>query len=107
VTVSVLPSAVSAFRSGVGGNIDTGIFGAYAIDGNGLMGADVAESETEHALVTATSELVVLADASKFARRGPIRLATAGQVSVLITDSTAPPGPLEALRAQGVEVIQC
>jgi DeoR family transcriptional regulator, aga operon transcriptional repressor len=87
--------------------IDKGIFGAYAIDRNGLMGADVAESQTDRTLVTAASELVVVADASKFARRGPIRLANASQISALITDLAAPPEPLAALRAQGVEVIQC
>lgn len=87
--------------------IDKAIFGAYAIDGNGLMGADIAESETERALVTSTPELIVLADASKFARRGPILLARASQLSVLITDTSAPPKPLAALRAKGVEVVQC
>lgn len=87
--------------------IDIAMFGAYAIDKKGIMGADLAESETERALVNASLNLVVLADSSKFDRRGPIRLASANRISTLITDSDAPVDSLAALEEQGVTILRC
>ncbi len=87
--------------------IDRAIFSAYAIDEEGLMGAQVEETETDRALLRAAEHLVVLADHTKFRRTGPIRLAPMSEVKTLITDSTAPRGTLDSFSARGVTVITC
>jgi DeoR/GlpR family transcriptional regulator of sugar metabolism len=88
-------------------NVDRAFFGAYAVDADGLMGAEFNETETDRALISAAPELVVLADSSKFSRRAPARLASASEISTLVTDSAAPAATLEALAAQGVQIITC
>ena len=88
-------------------SVDRAFFGAYAVDADGLMGAELRETETDRALIGAAAELIVLADASKFHRRGPARLAGASQIATLITDDGAPAGTLDALKNQGVQVICC
>jgi DeoR/GlpR family transcriptional regulator of sugar metabolism len=49
----------------------------------------------------------VLADGSKFRRRGPVRLASAAKISTLITDDSAPDRMLAALSRQNVDIIRC
>ena len=84
--------------------IDRMFTGAFGLDERGVTGADIAEAETDQHLMDAAGELVVLADASKFGRRGPVRLAGAGQVGTLITDDGAGAEHLAAWRAAGVTV---
>jgi DeoR/GlpR family transcriptional regulator of sugar metabolism len=88
-------------------NVDRAFYGAYAVDADGLMGAELNETETDRALISAAPELVVLADSSKFSRRAPARLASASQISTLVTDSAAPAATLDALAARGVGIVTC
>lgn len=88
-------------------NIDRVLLGAYALDADGLMGADLDQSETDRMLIAAGTRLTVLADASKFERRGPARLARPPQISTVVTDSGAPAPVLQALADQGVDVVVC
>ncbi|HUA43335.1 MAG TPA: DeoR/GlpR family DNA-binding transcription regulator [Streptosporangiaceae bacterium] len=88
-------------------NVDRAFYGAYAVDADGLMGAEFNETETDRALISAAPELVVLADSSKFSRRAPARLASATEISTLVTDAAAPVATLDALSAQGVRIITC
>jgi DeoR/GlpR family transcriptional regulator of sugar metabolism len=87
--------------------VDRAFFGAYAVGPEGVLGAEVAETETDRSLVAATPELIVLADSSKFARRGPSRLVKPAQIKVLITDTDAPADQVLSLEHQGVRIIQC
>jgi DeoR/GlpR family transcriptional regulator of sugar metabolism len=87
--------------------VDRAFYGAYAVDADGLMGAELNETETDRALISAAPELVVLADSSKFSRRAPARLASASQISTLVTDSAAPAATLDALAARGVGIVTC
>lgn len=87
--------------------VDRAFFGAYAVDTDGVMGAEVAETDTDRALITAAPHLVVLADSSKFTRRGPTRLASVSDISTLVTDTGSPEDTLHRLRKQGVEIIRC
>lgn len=87
--------------------VDRAFVSAYAVGLDGLMGAEVRETETDRALIHAARELVVLADAGKFSRTGPARLAPASQIDVLITDDGAPGDVLGALSSQGVKVMTC
>jgi DeoR family transcriptional regulator of aga operon/DeoR family fructose operon transcriptional repressor len=87
--------------------IDRAMFSAYAIDEEGLMGAQVEETETDRTLLRAAHHLVVLVDHTKFMRTGPIRLAPMAEVETLVTDSLTPHHVLDSLAARGVDVITC
>lgn len=89
-------------------HIDEAFTGAFAVDPDtGLSGADVREVDTDRSLLQSARSLTVLADSSKFAHRGPVRLARVDQIGCLITDAGAPPEALDRLRQQGVEVVVC
>jgi DeoR/GlpR family transcriptional regulator of sugar metabolism len=88
-------------------NIEKAFFSAYAVDATGIMGAELNEIQTDRALISAASELVVLADSSKFARKGPARITGANEIAVLVTDDGAPAGTLRELESLGVAVITC
>jgi DeoR/GlpR family transcriptional regulator of sugar metabolism len=88
-------------------NADRAFFGAYAVDADGLMGAELNETETDRALISAAPELVVLADSSKFSRRAPARLASAADIATLVTDAGAPRPVLDGLASQGVNIVIC
>lgn len=85
--------------------VDCMFAGAFGLDADGVTGANIAEAETDRQLMSAGRRLVVLADSSKFGRRGPVRLATAAQISTLVTDDGAAGTDLEPWRAAGVEVL--
>jgi DeoR/GlpR family transcriptional regulator of sugar metabolism len=80
-------------------------FGIHAEDG--MSASNVNEAGTDRRMLASASSLVVLADSSKFGRRGPVRVATVEQISCLVTDEGAPAEALNALRRRGVEVVTC
>jgi DeoR/GlpR family transcriptional regulator of sugar metabolism len=80
--------------------------GTYGLDiEHGLTGTNMQEVETDRRLIAAASELIVLADSSKFRQIGPIRLAPIERISTLITDSGASEADLAPLRDRGINVI--
>jgi DeoR/GlpR family transcriptional regulator of sugar metabolism len=88
--------------------IDSVFMGAFGIDPDfGLSGANLGETQTDRALIGSSSRLVVLADSSKLAHRGPVRLAPIEAVSTLVTDSGADSEVVDDIRDRGVEVITC
>ncbi len=81
--------------------------GVFGIDTkNGLTGTHLQEVQTDRRIIEAARELIVLADHSKFAQLGPIRLAPLSAVSTVVTDTDAPDRDVQALRTQGITVIQ-
>jgi DeoR/GlpR family transcriptional regulator of sugar metabolism len=80
-----------------------GIYGLSARDG--LTGVDFQEVTTDRTLIASAPELVVVADHTKFGRRGVIQLAPIAAVTVVVTDVGAPASEVLALRDQGIEVI--
>jgi DeoR/GlpR family transcriptional regulator of sugar metabolism len=80
-------------------------FGIHADDG--MSASDVNEAGTDRRMLATANSLVLLADASKFGRRGPVRVASVEQISCLITDDAAPADDLDRLRERGVEVVIC
>jgi hypothetical protein len=87
-------------------HVDIAFSGAFGIDAEaGMSGANVTEAGTDRRMLQAATRLAVLVDASKFGRRGPVRLARAEQIDYLITDRAAPADALELLRTKGVEVV--
>ncbi|GJF34609.1 GntR family transcriptional regulator [Kitasatospora sp. NE20-6] len=88
--------------------IDQVFTGAFGIDlETGLTGANVREARTDRALLEAGGSLVLLADADKLGRRGPIRLAPVGRISTLVTDADAAHPVRCGLHAAGVVVVPC
>ena len=87
-------------------SVDRMFLSAFGVDQAGIAGANVSEAETDRQLIAHVSELVVLADASKFTRRGPVRLARPEQIAALLTDEEAPEETLRAFRDSGTQVTQ-
>lgn len=81
-----------------------GIYGLSVKDG--LTGADLQEVRTDRNLISAAPELIIMADHTKFTRRGVIRLAPITAASVIVTDTGAPDTEVQALRDLGIEVVQ-
>ena len=87
-------------------HVDIAFSSAYGVDAeSGLFGTNVAEAGTDRRMLEAAGELVVLADASKFGRRGPVRLAATEQIDHLVTDAGAPGPALAAFRDAGVDIL--
>ncbi len=81
--------------------------GVFGIDiKHGLTGTYLQEVQTDRQIIEVARELIVLADHSKFARLGPIRLVPLSAVSTVVTDSDTSDHDVQALRAQGITVIQ-
>jgi DeoR family transcriptional regulator of aga operon len=71
----------------------------------GLMTPDPLEAQLNALMIQVSQEVVAVADASKFHRRSLSVIAGVEKLHKLITDKSAPPEAVEALRARGVEVI--
>lgn len=88
--------------------IDQVFSGAFGIDPEiGVTGTNLSETQTDRSLASSARELVMLADHSKLAQRGPARLVPATAVTTLITDDGADPDILDRFRAVGVTVETC
>jgi DeoR family transcriptional regulator of aga operon len=71
----------------------------------GLMTPDVLEAQLNALMIEVSHEVIAVADASKFRRRSLSVIAPVERLHKLITDKSASPEVVEALRARGVEVI--
>ncbi|MBV8783274.1 MAG: DeoR/GlpR transcriptional regulator [Gammaproteobacteria bacterium] len=79
--------------------------GADAIDPElGVMTPHLAEAELNAKMIRISRQVVVLADASKLARRNISVIAKTEQIHLLITDRGAPAAAVSQLRQRGVEV---
>lgn len=88
-------------------HFDQAFYGCYGIDPEtGISGASLQESSMDRRVIAVADELVVLADATKFAQRGPVRLATVDQIATLVTEAIAPPEALTRLEERGVTVLR-
>ena len=71
----------------------------------GVIEGDPLIARAETKLLKRADKLVVLADASKFVRRGSLVVCPLPRIHALITDSAAPPEALAMLREAGVQTI--
>ena len=71
----------------------------------GVMTPDVLEAQLNALMIEVSQEVVAVADASKFGRRSLSVIAGVERLHKLVTDTSASPQAVEALRARGVEVI--
>ncbi len=66
---------------------------------------DLREAEFSRAIIEAAEQAIIAADASKYARRAPIRITDPGHIARLVTDAP-PPAPIaRLLAAAGVETV--
>ncbi|WP_375387540.1 DeoR/GlpR family DNA-binding transcription regulator [uncultured Amnibacterium sp.] len=86
-------------------NVGTAILGVDGISAaGGATTHDEVEARTNHAMVDHAQRVMVVTDGSKVGRVTLARMADPEQIDLLITDSTADPTELDALRAVGVTV---
>lgn len=87
-------------------HIDVGFFSAYGFDpAYGMLGAHLAEAETDRNMIAAATRLVVLADHSKFTQRSAVRIAPLSRIDTVVTDTGAPVEAVTALEGAGVTVV--
>ena len=79
--------------------------GIYGIDETGATNTEMLLIRTERAMIDRARELVVLADSSKFDRRGSLFLCGLERIRVLITDTGIPERWREMALAKGVRLI--
>jgi len=79
--------------------VDVAVLGVHGLDLEaGLTTPNLLEAETDRALVAAASQLVVLADHTKWGVAGLSRIVHLDQVDVLISDDALPAEATTALR---------
>lgn len=72
--------------------------------GFGITTTDIREADLNKAMMRAAQKTVVLADSSKFGRRGFVKIADFDEVDILITDSNLPDKSATALESLGVDL---
>lgn len=77
---------------------------AMSIGPQGLVEGDPLIARAEAKLLNRASDLIVLADSSKFEPRGSMVVAPLSRIKILITDEGAPPAALDMLRDAGIAV---
>jgi DeoR family glycerol-3-phosphate regulon repressor len=78
------------------------IISAGAVDASGVMDFDLQEAEFARMVLTCGERRVVVTDASKFGRRGFIRVAGFELVDMVLTDARPPSDVAAALSSAGV-----
>lgn len=71
----------------------------------GLTTTDVREAELNREMMRTAQKIVVLADSSKFRRRGFSKIANIEDVDIIITDSGIPEAIVRRIEELGVELI--
>jgi DeoR family glycerol-3-phosphate regulon repressor len=77
------------------------IISAGAVDVDGVMDFDLQEAEFARAVLACGERRVVITDASKFLRRGVVRVAGFDRIDELVTDAPPPAALAEAMAASG------
>ena len=89
-------------------HVDTVFAGAWGLSADaGATGSKIAQAHRPRSragLWRHLDRLVVLCDASKIGRRGPVVLAGTEHISAVVTDASAPAAELDRLRGRGVAV---
>ncbi len=86
-------------------NADLAVLGAAGRSAaHGITELDDEAAEIPRLMVERSDRLIVVADGSKLGVRTMAAVAAADRIDTLVTDSTAPPQELDALRSLGVEI---
>lgn len=86
-------------------SVEHAVISAGAVDAGGVMDFDLQEAEFARAVLACGARRIVATDATKFGRRGFIRVTDFAQVDVVVTDRAPPDDLGEALRAAGANVM--
>lgn len=88
--------------------VDYAIIGTSALDLDGdLLDFDPQEVRVSRAILHQARALCLVADASKLARRAPVRIASLAEIGRVFTDRPFPAGLAEKCRDWGTEVVVC
>jgi DeoR family transcriptional regulator of aga operon len=71
----------------------------------GLTTSNIAEAHLNQAMIKASQKVIVLADSSKFGKKGFGRICDISQVHMIITDRHTPLNFVEEFRERGIDVI--
>ncbi len=71
----------------------------------GLSIANLAEASLNHKMIQLAQKVVILADSTKFNRRGLGKIGTLDQVHYIVTDSKVHPDTVKNLEEKGIKVI--
>lgn len=87
-------------------SVQYAVLSAAAIDAEtGFMLFDLQEAEFSREIMARATQTVVAADATKFGRRAPIRVAGADEIDLLVTDAAPPAEIADSLAAASVRVV--
>ena len=70
----------------------------------GITTTDMRESDLNRAMMRTAQKTIVLADSSKFRRRGFSKIADIEDIDVIITDSNIPDKIAQAIEDRGIEI---
>lgn len=86
--------------------VDWAVLSAAAVDPEaGFLLHDMREAEFSREIIRCAAHAVIAADATKFGRHAPIRIAEPEAFSTIVTDAAPPPDIAAMLIAAGVEII--
>lgn len=71
----------------------------------GITTTDIREAQLNRKMMRAAEKTIVVADSSKFGRRGFAKIADLEEVDLIITDSNIPEGARHKLEERGIEVL--
>ncbi len=71
----------------------------------GLTTTSLGEAKLNQEMIAVAQKVVVLADSSKFGRRGMAKICPLQEVDIIITDSDLPEKTLKELEEEGIQVI--
>jgi DeoR family glycerol-3-phosphate regulon repressor len=87
-------------------SVQYAVLSAAAIDAEtGFMLFDLQEAEFSREIMARAARTIVAADATKFGRRAPIRVAAPDEIGTLVTDETPPADIAASLAAANVEIV--
>lgn len=71
----------------------------------GITTTDIREAQLNKKMMSAAQKTIVVADSSKFGRRGFAKIADLEEVDIIITDSNIPAGARQKLEERGITVL--
>lgn len=87
--------------------VDYAVIGVSAIDADGsLMDYDYREVSVARTIMENARNVILVADATKFERAAPVRIAHISAVDVFVTDRVADPAMRQLLQDEVVEVVE-
>jgi DeoR family glycerol-3-phosphate regulon repressor len=86
--------------------VDYCVIGASAIDEEGaLLDFDYREVRVAQAILQQSRRRILVADATKFARRAPVQIGSMRDIDIFVTDEPPPAAVAQLCRDAGVEMV--